>query len=133
MVILVPETTRLSIATGSFGIRMRNGLKSDTKSTPVIASITATGTATRRMRTMRLWRAAAAKRVSRLASKVWFWTKFTAAPGNEIGPDRRGARRSGSYYPARPYIAAGAGSGKKPAPHLMRRRPRFSDKIMPRQ
>src|SRR5437868_15489037 len=95
MVILVPDTTRLLISTGSFTFSMRNGCKIDTASTAVIARHTAAGTATRRIRTRRLWRAAARKRASSVASKVWFWTKFTAAPGNGrrngIGPNRRRA------------------------------------------
>ena len=65
MVILVPETTRLLMSTGSFGNPvMRNGLKTEIATIPVIASSTAAGTATRSSRTIRLWRAAAAKRAS---------------------------------------------------------------------
>jgi len=41
-----------------------NGLKTETTTMPVIASSTVAGTATRSNRTMRLWRAAAAKRAS---------------------------------------------------------------------
>ena len=67
MVILVPDTTRLPMSTGSFGSSIRKGLKIDTPTMPASASATAAGTATRRMRTIRLWRAAAAKRASRPA------------------------------------------------------------------
>jgi hypothetical protein len=42
----------------------QNGLKTDTKTMAVIARITAPGTAMRSTRTIRLWRAAMAKRAS---------------------------------------------------------------------
>ena len=56
------------MSTGSFGNSIRNGLKTDTATMPAIASTTAAGTATRSTRTIRLWRAAAAKRASIPAS-----------------------------------------------------------------
>ncbi len=55
------------MSSGSFGISIRNGLKIEMPITPAIARQTAPGTAMRRNRTMRLWRAAAAKRASRFA------------------------------------------------------------------
>ena len=64
IVILVPETTRLLISTGSFGSSIRNGLKTDTATMLAIARTTADGTAIRSIRTIRLWRAALAKRAS---------------------------------------------------------------------
>ena len=64
MVILVPDTTRLSMSTGSCFINARNGLKIDIATTPAIARPTTAGTAMRRTRTIRLWRAAMANRAS---------------------------------------------------------------------
>ena len=52
------------MSSGSLGSSIRNGLKNDTKTIAAIDSITAAGTATRRTRTIRLWRAAIAKRAS---------------------------------------------------------------------
>ena len=53
------------MSTGSFASPViRNGLKSEIATTPAMASSTAAGTATRSTRTIRLWRAAAAKRAS---------------------------------------------------------------------
>ena len=52
------------MSTGSFGSSIRNGLKTDTATMPAIARTTAAGTATRSTRTIRLWRAATAKRAS---------------------------------------------------------------------
>ena len=52
------------MSTGSFGSSIRNGLKIETKTIAAIARITAAGTATRSTRTIRLWRAAMAKRAS---------------------------------------------------------------------
>ena len=53
------------MSTGSFASPvMRNGLKTETATIPARASSTAAGTATRSTRTIRLWRAAAAKRAS---------------------------------------------------------------------
>ena len=73
MVILVPDTTRLLMSTGSFTIfSIRQGLKIDTITMAAIASITAAGTAMRNTRTIRLWRAALAKRASRPGSKAGF-------------------------------------------------------------
>jgi len=46
-VILVPETTRLSISSGSLGNSIRNGLKIDTVTIAAIDRITAAGTAMR--------------------------------------------------------------------------------------
>jgi hypothetical protein len=43
---------------------MRNGLKIDAATMPAIAKTTAAGTATRSIRTIRLWRAALANRTS---------------------------------------------------------------------
>src|SRR5579863_9118667 len=65
---------------GSFGNSMRNGLKTDTRTMTASDSPTAPGTATRKMRTIRLWRAATAKRASIPASKAGFWTEFKKAP-----------------------------------------------------
>ena len=48
----------------TLGSSIRNGLKIDTATMAVIARITAAGTATRSTRTIRLWRAAMAKRAS---------------------------------------------------------------------
>ena len=48
--------------------------------TDAIARNTAVGTATRSTRTIRLWRAALAKRASSPGSKVGLRTEFTAAP-----------------------------------------------------
>jgi hypothetical protein len=70
---------------GSFGISIRKGLKIDTPMTAVIDSTTAAGTATRNIRTSRLWRAATAKRASSPASYAGLRTEFTAAPTREIG------------------------------------------------
>ena len=65
MVILVPETTRLLMSTGSFTSPVWNGFKKTWIRTILArASSTAAGTATRSARTIRLWRAAAAKRAS---------------------------------------------------------------------
>jgi len=47
---------------------MRNGLKTDTATMAASYSATAAGTATRSIRTIRLWRAAMAKRAS---SPAW--------------------------------------------------------------
>ncbi len=52
------------MSSGSLGNSIRNGLKIDTTTMAVNARITAPGTATRSSRTMRLWRAAMAKRAS---------------------------------------------------------------------
>ena len=52
------------MSTGSFGISIRNGLKIDTTTIAAIARTTAAGTAMRSIRTIRLWRAAMAKRAS---------------------------------------------------------------------
>ena len=52
------------MSTGSLGNSIRNGLKTDTAMMPAIARATAAGTATRSTRTIRLWRAATAKRAS---------------------------------------------------------------------
>jgi hypothetical protein len=61
---LVPDTTRLPMSIGSLGSSNRNGLKIDTAMIMAIDRITAAGTATRSTRTIRLWRAAIAKRAS---------------------------------------------------------------------
>ena len=58
------ETTRLPMSTGSFGNSIRNGLKTETATSPAIARMTTLGTAMRSTRTIRLWRAATAKRAS---------------------------------------------------------------------
>ncbi len=68
------------MSTGIFGNSMRNGLKIDTATIPAIAKTTAAGTATRRMRTIRLWRAALAKRASIPVTIAGFCNEFTAAP-----------------------------------------------------
>ena len=52
------------MSSGSLGSSIRNGLKIDTTTIVAIARITAAGTATRSTRTIRLWRAAMAKRAS---------------------------------------------------------------------
>ena len=52
------------MSTGSFGNSIRNGLKTDTRIMAASDSATAAGTATRSTRTIRLWRAATAKRAS---------------------------------------------------------------------
>ena len=52
------------MSTGIFGNSMRNGLKTDTATMLAIAKTTAAGTAIRSIRTIRLWRAALAKRAS---------------------------------------------------------------------
>ena len=49
------------MSTGSFGISMRNGLKIETATMAAIATSTAPGTATRKIRTIRLCRAATAE------------------------------------------------------------------------
>ena len=67
MVILVPETTRLSISIGSCFISARNGLKIDIAIRPAIARPTTAGTVMRSTRTIRLWRAAMANRASIVA------------------------------------------------------------------
>lgn len=65
MVILVPDTTRLLMSTGSFGRLVMNGFKKTwIRTILAMASSTAAGTPTRSSRTIRLWRAAAAKRAS---------------------------------------------------------------------
>src|SRR3978361_368966 len=80
IVILEPDTTRLSMSTGSCFIRARNGLKIDIATTPPIAKTTTVGTAMRRMRTIRLWRAAMANRADMRAGRPGVWTEYTAAP-----------------------------------------------------
>ena len=80
MVILLPDTTRLSMSSGSCFISARNGLKIDIAMTPAIASATTAGTAMRSTRTSRLWRAAIAKRASIVACTDGFWAEYTAAP-----------------------------------------------------
>ena len=52
------------MSSGSLGSSIRNGLKIDTATIAAIARTTAAGTATRSTRTIRLWRAATAKRAS---------------------------------------------------------------------
>ena len=52
------------MSTGSCFIKARNGLKIDIATTPAIAKTTTVGTAMRRTRTRRLWRAAMANRAS---------------------------------------------------------------------
>src|SRR3954466_116725 len=86
IVILVPETTRLPMSTGSFGNKIRNGLKTDTATILAIDRTTAAGTATRRIRTIRLWRAALAKRTSIPATMAGFCNEFTAAPERDYPP-----------------------------------------------
>ena len=52
------------MSSGSLGNSSRNGLKIDTRMIVAIDRTTAAGTATRSTRTIRLWRAAMAKRAS---------------------------------------------------------------------
>ena len=59
------------MSTGSFGSSIRNGLKIEIETIAAIDSATAAGTAMRRTRTMRLWRAATAKRASSVRLDRW--------------------------------------------------------------